>query len=466
MTSTFIGRSRELDALERQFASPRGSLVPLYGRRRVGKTRLILQFLANHRGVFFLGKQSTAEMQLKELLAVAARELDQPLLAKVTLEGWKTALEAILDAWTGSGKLIIVLDEFQWIAGASPELPSVLQELWDLRLRESGEAMIILCGSYVGFMEREVLGQKSPLFGRRTAQIHLQPFSFREAREFQPRYSPSDAARAWFICGGIPLYLEAFKDDRSVEQNIVANLLDEFAPLYREPDFLLREELRELRIYHAIMMTLATESLPTREIARRTGVDARTLSYYLSQLEELGYLRKRYPLTDKPRSTKQMRYVLSDPLLRFWFHFVFPNTSTLTQLGPKKCFASRIRPDLDAYYGRCFESLCREALPLIYEREGVTAAFEIGEYWDKTTQIDVVGLRDDDWTDIGECKWGRVRSRRALEKELRAKAKAYDNGRNASLGLRLFVRELGSAPPSNGESGDIRWHTLGDLYGE
>ena len=211
----------------------RSGLIPVYGRRRVGKTFLLLRFCQDRRGIFFLGKQAPAPHLLKEFLSIAARALDQPLLARVRLEGWKQALEAVLDAWRGPGKLIIVLDEFQWIVGASPELPSVLQELWDLRLAHSGEALLVLCGSYVGFMEREVLGRKSPLFGRRTAQIHLKPFGFREARQFHPAYSLADAARTYFICGGVPLYLQEFDGSRSVEKNITDNLLAEHSTLHQ-----------------------------------------------------------------------------------------------------------------------------------------------------------------------------------------------------------------------------------------
>lgn len=464
MAPSFIGRDPELQTLENAYHGKRSALIPIYGRRRVGKTALILRFLQDKQGVFFLGKQAPAPLQQKEFLAVAARRLDQPLLAKVSLHDWKQILEAVLDAWKGPNKLILVLDEFQWIAGASPELPSVLQELWDLRLSKTGEALIILCGSYVGFMEREVLGKKSPLFGRRTAQIHLKPFGFREARRFHPAYSLADAARTYFICGGIPLYLEAFDDSWSVEKNIRANLLHEHATLHREPDFLLREELREIRGYTAVLTTLAAGSLPAREIASATRIDARNLTYYLNQLEELQFVRRRYPLTGKQPAARQVRFTIQDPLLRFWFRFVFPFMSGLLQMGAEKTFAERIRPDLTAYYGGCFETLCREALPSLYEREGVTAAFEVGEYWSRDVQIDVVGIRDDDFTDIGECKWGTVRSHRALVDEVRGKAQRFDNPRNATLACRLFVRDARSVPkdPMPG----VRWHSLQELYGD
>lgn len=377
------------------------------------------------------------------------------------MDSWKEALEAIFDAWRGPGKLVLVLDEFQWIVAASPELPSVLQELWDLRLSKDGSVQLILCGSYIGFMEREVLGSQSPLFGRRTAQILLRPFGFREARRFHPSYSLEDAARTYFICGGIPLYLRQFDGSVSVETNLRQRLLSEHALLHREPDFLLREELRELRSYTAILTALASGSLPAKEIAARTGLDARGLGYYLDQLEQLTFVKRRYPLTGRRPNSRVVRFAIEDPLLRFWFRFVYPNMSALLQMGVERCFERRIRPELVAYFGSCFERLCREGLPALYEAEGISAAFEVGEYWDKAVQIDVVGLRDDNWTDIGECKWGSVPSQRALLDELRGKATRFANPRNATLGLRAFVREV----PARVDPA-LRWHSLAQLYGD
>ena len=157
-----------------------------------------------------------------------------------------------------------------------------------------------------------------------------------------------------------------------------------------------------------------------------------------------------------------MRYDLADPLLRFWFRFVFPSTSYVRHMGAERALRDLIRPHLDAYFGACFERLCREALPWLYRQEGVAAAFEVGQYWSKTTQIDVVGLRADNWTDLGECKWGPVRSPRAVERELDEKARAYPNPRGATIGRRIFVRHL---PAKAAKDSGAHWHGLEELYG-
>ncbi|HYH45784.1 MAG TPA: ATP-binding protein, partial [Thermoanaerobaculia bacterium] len=414
----FIGRHQELEVLETGYSAPGSAFVPIYGRRRVGKSELILRFLKGRPGVYFVGKKSPAGLQIRELLQEAAAVLDEPLLATFPAESWGAALDAVVTRWRGEGKLVLALDEFQWTVEASPELPSVLQERWDRQWRDSGKVFLILCGSYVGFMEREVLGRKSPLFGRRTAQIPLRPFGYQEAALFHPRYSLLDRARAYFLSGGVPLYLRCFSDSRSIESNLVHGLLQEYSVLAREGDFLLREELREVESYYAILLAVAKGHATSQAIAGQAGIEARSLHYYLQQLLELGYLRRRYPLTAERPSARQVRYDLDDPLLRFWFRFVFPNTSYSRHMGAERALKDLIRPHLDAYFGGCFERLCREALPALYRQEGVTAAFEVGEYWSRDVQVDVVGVRDDGWIDLGECKWGPVRSPAAAQREL------------------------------------------------
>ncbi len=458
---TFIGRHKELSALEAAFGAKGSGLIPIYGRRRVGKSELIRRFFRGKRGVYFVGKRAPGPLLVSEFLREAAVALDEPLLASYAARSWKDALEVVVDRGKGRGKLVVALDEFQWIVDSSPDLPSVLQELWDRRWSRGNEVLLILCGSYVGFMEREILGRKSPLFGRRTAQILVKPFGYEEAALFHPAYSTVDRARTYFVCGGVPLYLRAFSDDRSVEHNIAANFLDEYAALYREPEFLLREELRELASYDAILEALANGATSATELSRRTGVGNRALHYYLKQLVELGYVARRFPLTGRPPAPRQVRFSLEDPLLRFWFRFVFPNSSFVQQAGGARAFAERVRPGLDAYFGLCFERVCREALPGLYAREGVQAGYDVGEYWDREVQIDVVGLRRDGWVDLGECRWGPVRSARALVAELDARVSRYPNPKGATIGRRLFTRApVGGRRDEKG----VRWHTLEDLY--
>ena len=455
----FIGRTRELKVLEQAHASRRCEMVPIYGRRRVGKSELILQFLRARRGIYCLGKRAPAAAQIQGFLHAAAAALDAPLLAEVSVPGWAEAFKAMMACKPKKGKLVVALDEFQWIAQACPELPSVLQGIFDARNR-TGEAdlMLILCGSYVGFMEREVLGQKSPLYGRRTAQILLKPFGFGEAREFFPRWGLAEAAQAFFTCGGVPYYLKCFDAKKSVEMNIRDTLLDEFSPLAREPDFLLREELKEVRHYYALLMALGDQALRQDEAADRSGIPLRSLNYYLATLEGLDYIARKRPLAPKGVPVRRVRFALSDPLLRFWFRFVYPNMDRIAQSGPAVSFDRFVRPGLDAYWGLCFESLCREALPFVLRREGFKGAVEAGEYWDDKVQFDVAGLRDDGRVELGECKWGSCG--RGVEQELEAKLGKYPNPRGLTVTGRVFCR----VKPARMAGAALPWHDLDGLY--
>jgi uncharacterized protein len=457
----FIGRQHELGVLEAAWQSPQSGFIPIYGRRRVGKSELILRFIEGKAGVYAVGKRAPAALQMRELLEAAAKMLEVPVLAQVAPSSWRQVLETVTAQRKVQHKLVFVLDEFQWMVETSPELPSVLQELWDRFWSRSNDILLILCGSYLGFMEREVLGRNSPLFGRRTAQILLRPFNHIEAREFHPQLAMDDHARIYAICGGIPAYLRAFNQGRSVEQNIIATLLEETGPLAQEPDFLLREELRDLIPYHAVLTGLAQGSVPPRKLARLASIDGRALNYHLGTLVNLGYVQRRHPLTGAQLNAKTVRYALEDPLLRFWFRFIFPNLNILRPLGPATGFTEIIRPELESYLGLCFERLCREALPYFYVAEGVRSTFMVGEYWDRHVQIEIVGWRDDNWTDIGECKWGTVDSIKALAVELDDRVKRYPNKRGASVGKRLFLRRTGrgvTAPAG------FRLHTLADIY--
>ena len=209
-----------------------------------------------------------------------------------------------------------------------------------------------------------------------------------------------------------------------------------------------------------MLRAVASGSRTSAEVAAQTGIPERSLHYYVGQLVGLGYVGKRHPLAGRT-NTRAVRYALEDPLLRFWFRFVFPNNSFIGRATPKQAFAQRIRPELPAYEGGCFERLCREALPQLYAREGVGDDFEIGQYWSRDVQIDLVGMRGDGWVDLGECKWGTVRSAAGLQRELDAKVPHYPTATGTTVQRRFFVRSKGARlSPREGD----RWHDLDELY--
>jgi AAA+ ATPase superfamily predicted ATPase len=458
MAKEFIGRKRELATLAEEYQRASSNLIPIYGRRRIGKSELILHFVRDKPHAYFLGQKANAEANLRSFRRTAAQFHRDDLFLRA--EDWEEALRQTVRRWQGKEKLVVALDEFQWVAQASPELLSVIQGLWDREWQESGRVMVLLCGSQIGFMESAVLGRESPLYERRTKQLAMQPFNHLEAARFHPHLQVQDQAEIYFITGGVAHYLQAFSDE-SIEANIRNCFLDPHSALALEPDFLLREELREVAPYASILLAIAGGATRHKEIAKEVGGDTHNLNYYLKQLDKIRYVGKRHPEAGRPPQARHVYYRISDPLLRFWFHFIFPNESQVRAQSKELAFQTVIKPRLASFWGYCFEELCRECLPLIYSQEGVAGWKAIGEYWDARVQIDVVGVRNDHWTDLGECRWGNVKSLAALEGELTRKTALYPNRLNHSIGRRLFIGEK-----SRGQEtlSGTKTHTLKELY--
>lgn len=469
----FHGRERELQVLDEAFTGQGSAFIPVYGRRRVGKSRLILEAQSRHSqaSIYLVGKQAPAEMQRQEFLQTAAEALNAPLLESARLETWRDALLACYEHFRANkgkrDKWVLAFDEFQWMVEASPELPSVLQECWDRFWKPNEDVVLLLCGSYIGFMERDVLGAKSPLFGRRTAQIHLQPLRYREAARFVAGKSKTDQALTCFLCGGIPYYLELFANHESPLANMTQHLLMPNGALAREADFLLREELREVENYYAVLTTIANGVPTPDKIASNSSIPAASIAYYLSQLRELGYVERVVPLDSGPLKKRKVRYRVADPLLRFWFRFVFPNMSRIARGPAKDVLMTHVHPELDAYWGTCFERLCRELLREEYTE--LPGASSVGEYWDSKVQIDVVGRRETErQLDIGECKWGTVRSYRRLAEELDSKCTSLPNPENWTLNRLVFVRKapttIQQSHLSNHAANSVRIISLDDIF--
>lgn len=458
--SDFVGRAAELAALERHYRATRAGLIPVYGRRRVGKTELLLHFSARKPTVYFTASDKLRAPQLVDFVRAAADWLDAPHLAEAAPTTWEAALRLVLGAAPPQRKLVLVLDEFQWLCASSPELPSVLQKLWDHEWQRGNRLLLILCGSFIGFMEREVLGAKSPLHGRRTADLRLEPFGFREAAQFHPRWSLEEKARAYFVCGGVPAYLRRFDPARSVAQNIATEFFAIDAFFQREPDFLLREELAEVKQAASVLEATARGRHSQSEIARSIGLSTAALAPHLRNLVALGYLERVFPLVPGGRPPRtSVLYRVADPLLRFWYRFVEPHWSTLRRFTPERAFEQLVAPQWDAYCGDSFERLCREALPLLYAAEGVSGRFEVGEFWDRTVQIDVVGLRSDGRVDLGECKWLGRDGLAGAARELTARVANYP-GSARTVQPRLFVRARPKSPAI-----EFPIHGLRELYG-
>ncbi len=369
MTELFIGRDRELDVLTELYDSGRAELFVLYGRRRVGKTELLQQFCSGRRAVYFLAAQVRDRDNLRAFRETLRDALDDPLAGTVEFTDWSSALSFASER-AGDERLVIVLDEFPYMCEANKGLPSLLQQFWDQRGKRSN-LMIVLCGSQVSFMEREVLAERSPLFGRRTGQRRLEPLLPQESIAFYPNWSVEDRLIAYGILGGMPAYLRRFDDSRSVGENVMRELLRPEGYLFDEVQFLLRTELNNPTTYNSILAAVAGGAERMGDIALTVGVDSTTAGKYLHVLRELGLVRREIPLTDPdPLRSRRGRYRIADRFVAFHFRHLQPNLSLIQAGRGNRVYEQHVLPDLPRLFDEArrefiLAHLAREAADLI-----------------------------------------------------------------------------------------------------
>ena len=262
----FIGRETELRFLQDKYNEKKAQLIVLYGRRRVGKTETLREFCRDKPHLFFSCTQTTDRVQLARFSSQILRE-DIPAKQYLSeFADWEKAFRAILDLPYGEKKKLIVIDEFPYMCKGNKSIPSILQNLWDMELKD-GNVMIVLCGSAMSFVEKELLAEKNPLYGRATGIYKMTEMGFYEAARFFPDYSERDKVLAYAVLGGIPHYLNQFRPELSVQENIKRNILTKGSVLYSEVDFLLHQELREPPIYNAIIEAVALGSTKLNDIS-------------------------------------------------------------------------------------------------------------------------------------------------------------------------------------------------------
>lgn len=363
-----------------------------------------------------------------------------------TFPAWEAAFRALADL---PGRPVIVLDEFTYLMSSNPALPSVLQKVWDERLRHS-RVMLILSGSYIGLMEREILGYQAPLYGRRTGSTLLQPLDLAAAARFFPHYSAEQQIEAWAVLGGMPYYLLACSDRMTVFDNIRERILATTGPLYNEPQLLLLEELREPRNYFSILRAIAQGNTRLNEIGQAARIgDVRTTARYLDMLQQLRIVRRRVPATEShPEKSRRGIYVIDDLFLRFWFRYVHPYHSALELGLGEAVLEQRIRPTFDQHVGWAFEEAARQHVARL-ARAGQLAGLpeRIGGWWDRAAEVDVVAISDGDGAMLlGECKWSRNPVGPAVLDGLKRKAALIDPaGRWPQVRYAVFARS-GFAP--------------------
>ena len=404
----FIGRQQELRFVENKYKNAEGQLLVVYGRRRVGKTEILRRFCDNKEGIFF----TCTEIPYEQLL----RSFSQMLLEKnpeaakyITSFGtWEQALQSLGDIKTTT-KLVIVIDEFPYMARGNSAIPSILQKVWDETLKFKN-IMLILCGSAMSFMEKEVLSEKNPLYGRATGILKIQAMYFFDAAKFFPRYSIDEKIQAYAILGGIPHYLKQFDSSISIAENIKNNILTKGSVLYSEVEFLMRQELRETSIYNAIIEAIALGNTKLNDIYQKTQIDKSKLSVYLKNLLDLGIIAREFSVATsvKERANNQRGlYKLTDNFFRFWYAFVFPNLSELEAGYPEGVYNYIVAPDLDQYTSFAYEDVCRQYLRMLNHQGKLPFyASSLGRWWDKNTEIDILAMdRTQQNLLLCECKY-------------------------------------------------------------
>lgn len=423
----FVGRKRELEFLEEKYSSERGELVFLYGRRRVGKTETLREFIKNKKAAFYTCTQTDDRTQLREFSLSISPMLENRRHFS-SFQSWSEAFSSMTDLTPSSGgKRILIIDEFPYAVMGNKEIPSILQKEWDIHLMNEN-ILIILCGSSMSFIEKDILREKNPLYGRATGIYKMEEMPFYDAVLFLDGYSFRDKMTVYSICGGIPYYLKEFDTSRTLEENIISITLKKGSILYSEPEFLLRQELREPGRYNSILCSIALEKTKFSEIQDDTAFDKGTLSVYLNSLIELGLIKRELPLSvARGEKTNPQRgiYKIKNYFFRFWYAFVFPNTTLLEFGDPKTVYTKLVEPNLNYFVSSVFEDVCIEYLKVSNMKLALPFIFtEIGRWWNRTTEIDVIA-RDREGNIIsGECKYRRKKAdagdlKKHIEKDIK-----------------------------------------------
>ena len=437
----FINRQAELANLEARYHSGRAELFVLYGRRRVGKTELLRHFCEDKPHVFFIATLSSDFDQLASFSQAIWGLTHSNVPEGFTFPSWEAAFRALVEL---PGRPIVILDEFTYLISGNKAIPSLLQKVWDDVLRNT-QVFLILCGSYIGMMEREILGYQAPLYGRRTGSTLLPALELPAAAAFFPAYAPIQQIEAWAILGGMPYYLTAFSDRVDVFANIRAHILDSQGMLRREPQLLLMEELREPRNYFSILRAIAQGSTRLNEISQAARVgDATTTARYLDILQGLRVVNRTVPATEsRPDKSKRGLYQIVDAFLRFWFRYVHPNQGSLDLGLADAVLAQRVRPTFDQFVGGAFEEAARAHVAQL-ARAGQLAFLpeRIGSWWDRTGEVDVVAVSDADGAMLlGECKWSVNLVGIDVLDDLQRKARLIDpKGRWPTVSYALFAK--------------------------
>lgn len=402
----FFGREKELEKLNELYKIEGFQFVVMYGRRRVGKTTLLSEFVKDKTHLFFVAEEYSKERALTDFSQQIYKLLELEGLPPFL--GWKEAFEFLIQK-VDTKRVVLIMDEYPYLVGADKSISSILQNLIDHKLLKT-DLFIVICGSSMSFMEKNVLSYKSPLYGRKTAEMKIEPFDFYESCNFVSAYNAVDKVISYGVLGGIPQYLKYFTDKKDIKENVLNVVLNKGSVLYEEPKNILKQELREPMVYNTIIEAIATGASKMNEIVTKTKMDSDKCARYLGSLINLRIVEKERPIGES--ADRKSIYKLSDNLFKFWYRFVFHNISLTEQGESEFLYESIIKPDLSEYVGRnVFEDICRQYLWKRNNKRSLPFVFiNIGRWWgnnpkaNRQEEIDIVAVNKNEAI-FCECKW-------------------------------------------------------------
>lgn len=403
----FHCRDKELRDLNKRYNKNVFECIVVYGRRRVGKTALINEFCKGKPTIFFSALNASSQENL-EALSKAIYEKDHPGADTAPVYPSFDAAFSEITRMAEEERLVFVIDEYPYLAKANKSISSRLQHIID-HTWKNGKLFLILCGSSMSFMEYQVLGYESPLYGRRTGQFKIQALTYKELTAFNPTLTPEQQAFIYGITGGIPHYINKLDVENDVDEALKENLFNTSSYLFEEPENLLKQELREPAIYNSVITAIAGGASRSNEIATKVGIESPICAKYLKVLLDLGILIKETPVTEKPG--KKTVYAIGDNFFRFWYRFVPQNTSAISAGRIERIYDAVIKKYYSDYMGLIFEQMCREYL-FQYAEDVPVVLSDIGQWWGtdpkakKEVQIDIVGTpTEGNEYIIGSCKY-------------------------------------------------------------